>query len=355
MPPTGTPRASNLAERAVLAVCGYSGSGKTTLLEAVILELVGRGLSIGVIKHDAHGFAIDREGKDSDRFFRAGADVCLRGPGETAWRLHPGPATGLETSVKRLLTSCDFVLVEGHKGTPLPKVWLTGDESTPPPPDAENVLAVLERGADLVGRLLAIVEDRLAQAWRTRPIYGGLLIGGRSTRMGQPKQMLEHRGQTFAEILHGALAPHTARVVLLGAGPIPAGLADLERLPDPPELAGPLAGLVAALRWAPAAAWVLAACDLPRAVPEAVAWLLDRRRPGVRAVLPAGPSGRAEPLLAVYEPHVRAAVEDLAARGVLAPRRLRELPGVASPAVPDHLAQAWWNVNRPEDLERLHE
>jgi len=353
MAETRTSSAADPPVRAVLAVCGYSGSGKTTLLETVIPRLTARGLAVGAVKHDAHGFAIDREGKDSDRLFRAGADVCLRGPGETAWRLHPAPATGLETSVHRLLASCDLVLVEGHKATPLPKVWLAGAEGVPPPPDAGNVLAVLERGGDLAGRLLAIIDDLLARAWSTRPVFGGLLIGGGSTRMGRPKQMLEHRGRTFAEIIAGALAPHTARIVLLGAGPVPAALAGVERLPDPPGLAGPLAGLAAALRWAPAAAWVLAACDLPQARPEAVAWLLAQRRPGVRAVLPAGPSGRPEPLLAVYEPHVRSAVEDLAARGVLAPRHLRDLPGVASPAVPGRLAAAWRNVNRPEDLEHL--
>jgi len=255
--------------------------------------------------------------------------------------------------VDRLLSSCDLVLVEGHKATPLPKVWLTGAEGVGPPPGAENVVAALERGPHLPERLLSIIEERLAEAWRSRPIYGGLLIGGGSIRMGRPKQMMEHRGRTFAEIVHDALAPHTGRVVLLGAGPVPAALAGLERLPDPPGLAGPLAGLVAALRWAPDAAWILAACDLPLAGPDAIGWLLHQRLPGVRAVLPSGPSGRAEPLLAVYEPNVRAMVGDLAARGVLAPRRLRGLPGVVSPAVPDHLAAAWRNVNSPRDLERL--
>ena len=66
-----------LQSEPVLAVCGFSGSGKTTLLESVVGELSRRGLSVGVVKHDAHGIQIDRPGKDSDRLFlpaRPGGD-----------------------------------------------------------------------------------------------------------------------------------------------------------------------------------------------------------------------------------------------------------------------------------------
>ena len=173
--------------------------------------------------------------------------------------------------------------------------------------------------------------------------------------MGRPKQLIEHAGSTFAEIALAALAPHVEQVILLGSGEVPQPLERLHRLPDPPGLAGPIAGLVAALRWAPRAAWAIAACDLPRLTTEAVAWLLGARAPGRRAVLPATAGGRIEPLLAVYEPHSRAAVEELIARGELAPRLLRDLPGIASPAVPTHLAGAWLNVNRPSDLNALEE
>ena len=341
--------------RPVLAVCGFSGSGKTTLLEAVIPVLAGRGLAVGIVKHDAHGFTIDRPGKDSDRLFRAGAGVCLRGPEEVAWRLHPGPGTGLERSVDRLLASCDLVLVEGHKDTPLPKVWLEGPRSGGPPAETVNVVATLPWGPGRPERLLGIVDDLLARAWSSRPVLGGLLVGGSSSRMGRPKQLLEHRGRSFAAIARAALQQLVDRTVVLGAGPLPDDAGGALRLPNPPGLAGPMAGLLAALRWAPGAVWVVAACDLPLVTPEAVAWLLSQRRPGVRAILPIGPGGRVEPLLAVYEPRAREAVEELAAGGALAPRHLRAIPGVHSPPVPAGLASAWRNVNTPADLAALPE
>jgi len=70
----------------VFGICGWKNSGKTTLIESLIPHLIAQGLSLAVVKHDAHGLEVDRRGKDSDRFFRAGGDVILKGPGEEICR-----------------------------------------------------------------------------------------------------------------------------------------------------------------------------------------------------------------------------------------------------------------------------
>ena len=49
----------------MISVVAKSGTGKTTLLEKLIAELKRRGYLVGAMKHDAHQFDIDREGKDS--------------------------------------------------------------------------------------------------------------------------------------------------------------------------------------------------------------------------------------------------------------------------------------------------
>ncbi len=338
--------------RAAFGVCGWSGSGKTTLLEQVIPELVGRGLAVAVVKHDAHGVSLDTPGKDSDRLFRAGADICLRGPNEVAWRLRPGPATALDAVVDGLLLDHDLVLVEGHKETPLPKVWLAHPEDQALPPEVTEVAEVLKWGAGREARLLARIEAWLDVAWAERPLYGGLLVGGASRRMGQPKQLLTYQGSTLAEIAAAALAPHVGEVLLLGSGEVAPSLVHLRRLPDPPGVVGPLAGLLAAHRWAPEAAWLVAACDLPRVGPEAVAWLKGARRPGRWAVVPSHGRG-VEPLLAVYEPQALAWLEGEAAAGRLAPRAVARHSKVDTSAPPDGLVVAWINVNTPEALAAL--
>ncbi|MCP4902086.1 MAG: molybdopterin-guanine dinucleotide biosynthesis protein B, partial [bacterium] len=108
----------------IVVVSGYSGSGKTTLLEAAIPRLTSCGLRVAAIKHDAHGLKLDTEGKDSYRLFRAGADVMVSGPEESALRRHSSDQYNLDDTLALLLRDHDVVLVEGHKATPLPKVWL---------------------------------------------------------------------------------------------------------------------------------------------------------------------------------------------------------------------------------------
>ena len=181
------------------------------------------------------------------------------------------------------------------------------------------------------------------------PIFGGLLVGGASRRMGRPKATLHFGERKLAEVAASALTASVEEIVLLGAGPVPDVLAGNRRLPDPPGLVGPLAGLLAALRWAPHATWVIAACDLPRVTPEAVAWLVAQRRPGCWAVLPrVGPG--LEPLLAVYEPGARPLLEDLVAAGRRAPRLIADHPSVATPEPPPEIIGCWYNANTPGEL-----
>jgi molybdopterin-guanine dinucleotide biosynthesis protein MobB len=340
----------------VLAVCGWRGAGKTTLLEGVIPELVRRGLTVAAIKHHTHSGAlsVDQPGKDSDRLFRAGADVHLRAPAEAFEWTHRTDDDELAAVLSGLLEGHDLVLVEGHKDTPLPKVWLSSEHEQGPPEDVAGVLAVLPRDSDRPRRFQELLDEWLPRAWSAIPVYGGVLVGGAGTRIGHPKQLLPHSGGTFLEAVVAAIHPILPHVVLLGRGAIPAACERLPRLADAPGLAGPLAGMLAALRWAPGHAWLFAACDLPMLSPEAVTWLVGQRRPGRWAVLPDCGKG-VEPLLALYEPQVREPLQRLAADPEAGPRLLERHPKVHVLAPPAALRDCWRNINTPADLAALGE
>ena len=140
-------------------ICGFSGSGKTTVIEAVVGELTGRGLNIGVIKHDVHGINIDHEGKDTDRFFKAGADVVIRGPEQCFFRAHRRGDMPLEELLGLIGPYYDLILVEGHKTTPLEqKVWLCSDAGEAPPPEAEGIRRVLKRDEDRVRIVMDMID-----------------------------------------------------------------------------------------------------------------------------------------------------------------------------------------------------
>jgi molybdopterin-guanine dinucleotide biosynthesis protein MobB len=336
-----------MADYPVFGICGYSGSGKTTLIEALVPALVAQGLRIAVLKHDCHGLSADREGKDSDRFFKAGADVVAQGPGEVFFRRHGSPSD-LAAIVRALGPHYDVVLVEGHKQSPLAsKLWLLGEGEQAPPPEAGAVDLVLDRRADRPAAALEWIGQRLKRAWLATPVYAGILIGGQSARMGRPKHLLPAGAATWVERTAACAGNCAERVALLGGGDVPASLRALPVLPDVEDAQGPLRGMLAAMRWAPLAAWLFLPCDTPWLSEAALRWLLGRRRPGIWAVLPRLADASApEPLPGYYDPRAAGLLERV--RG---PIELAAEPNVAAPLIPADLAAAWKNVNSPAELD----
>jgi len=339
------------AREPVLAVCGWSGSGKTTLLERVIPLFVDRGLRVAVVKHDAHGLDIDREGKDSARFFAAGADIHLRGPTEQLWRSRHRIEDTLERAISRLLGTHDLVLIEGHKDTPLPKIWCLSEGEESVPESISGVITNLPWNGDRTAALLAVVEERLKAAFAARVLFGGILIGGDSRRMGSPKQGISVEGRSLLSTVASSLRSKVEWIVVLGRGDTPGDAGPLHQLSDAPGTGqGPLAGLLTALRWAPGVCWVVGACDMPGITAEALEWLINQRRPGCWAVIPRDSEGHLHATLALYEPQAASLIDTLVSQGLKAPRGLVQWPEVHTPTIPDSLAHAWLNVNTPEEL-----
>ena len=178
-----------------------------------------------------------------------------------------------------------------------------------------------------------------------------VLVGGGSRRMGRPKLALRRDGLTLVEIAVAAVDGLAGTTVLAGDGPLPRGLSGYRRLSDPPNVAGPLGGILAAMRWDPKAAWVVMACDMPLARPEAVEWLVSQRRSGVLAVLPQIVPGTVEPFLAVYEPQMKDVLERRAGEGRFGFQDLAGARGISCPPPPDKIRDAWTNVNTLEEFQ----
>ena len=87
--------------------------------------------------------------------------------------------------------------------------------------------------------------------------------------------------------------------------------------------------------------------------PEAVRWLVSRRRTGAWVVFPTL-EGFVEPLLALYEPESRALLEKAAAAGERALRRLASNPQVVTAEAPVSLRRCWFSANTPQEVAALH-
>ena len=120
----------------VYSVVAFSGTGKTTLIEKLVTELKARGLRVAVVKHDAHEFDIDHEGKDSWRFSRAGADVTVV-VSESKAAMIENRHVSLETLLSRI-TDVDIIITEGYKSGAMPKIAVQRSETGKPLPVAPN-------------------------------------------------------------------------------------------------------------------------------------------------------------------------------------------------------------------------
>jgi molybdopterin-guanine dinucleotide biosynthesis protein A len=191
-----------------------------------------------------------------------------------------------------------------------------------------------------------------------------VLAGGKSTRMGASKALLEIRGETML-----------ARAVRL-----PASLAVRCKVIGPPSLqehvhvevaedaypgCGPMGGIATALglavRHSPSKTWnLILACDMPYLTPEWLHYLIARAIASESGVVLAADDRGWEPLCAMYRSTAGAAIASALERGV---RKVTDgLAGLKVEIVEpaqwkrfDSGGRLFKNVNTPEDYRAAKE
>jgi molybdopterin-guanine dinucleotide biosynthesis protein B len=112
-------------KRLAIAFTGKSNSGKTTLLVKVSQKLQEDGYKVAMVKHDPHDKAIfDKEGKDSHKFSSTGADVVVISPTRTTMFKKEKQSIN---QIIELFGDFDYLLVEGLKSIPLPRICVARD------------------------------------------------------------------------------------------------------------------------------------------------------------------------------------------------------------------------------------
>ena len=95
---------------------GTSGCGKTTLIEKVIPLLTEKGYNVSTVKHDAHNFQMDKEGKDTWRHKQAGARAILISNKEKyALICDVDKEKSIEELTAMLPDYTDIIIAEGFK------------------------------------------------------------------------------------------------------------------------------------------------------------------------------------------------------------------------------------------------
>lgn len=101
--------------------CG-SNVGKTFVIQGIIRELKLRGYSVATIKHDVHGFDIDKKGKDTYKHREAGAETVIISSKNRLAMIKELEEEIELNEVIRLVKDKDIILVEGYKKSNLRKI-----------------------------------------------------------------------------------------------------------------------------------------------------------------------------------------------------------------------------------------
>lgn len=185
------------------------------------------------------------------------------------------------------------------------------------------------------------------------PALGVILAGGRGQRMGgADKGLVEWQGRPMAAWVLDALRPQVAAVAINAnrhAQPYARLGAPVFSDADPAAFDGPLAGLLAALKYAQGAGhgWVwIVPCDGPQ-LPEHLAAALWQARGQAPAVLPQTPDGCLQPTHALVSVSLAAALsQHLQGAGRRGLAEWLIASGAATLSWPDALP----NFNHPEQL-----
>lgn len=186
-------------------------------------------------------------------------------------------------------------------------------------------------------------------------LNGLVVCGGKSTRMGRDKFLLDYHGRPQYLHVHGLLRLFCSEVFIsCSEAQEPLITAGIRRITDEPACAanGPAAGVLSAFGHGGDKDWLVIGCDYPLLVGADVQRLVDCFRANRRPVAYyEGRTGYFEPLLAVYPASCAAALQASAAAGDYSLQQfLIRQDAVKCPASDE---RRLCSADTPEDYDRV--
>jgi molybdopterin-guanine dinucleotide biosynthesis protein A len=185
-----------------------------------------------------------------------------------------------------------------------------------------------------------------------RLVFGLVLAGGKSRRMGHDKALLNRDGESQLAFATGVLSACVDRVFVSTRADQKDDIerGQYEQIVDRYDDIGPIAGILSALEEHPDVDWLVVACDLPNISEETMRNLLQHR--GGEQPFTAYKSsydGLPEPLCAVYHSGCIEILRQFVNDGLNCPRKIlmRSQTHLLTQTDP----RALDNVNTPDDLQ----
>lgn len=181
------------------------------------------------------------------------------------------------------------------------------------------------------------------------PLYGLVLAGGKSERMGQDKGALDYHGKPQREFAADLVHPFCEQT-FISTRPGQAIESDYPLLEDKFLDLGPYGAILSAFRRNPNAAWLVVACDLPLLDKKTLQQLVANRNRSTTATAFHNPATNfPEPLITIWEPRAYPVLLQFLAQGHTCPRKV--LINSTIEELQINNTDALHNVNKPAELE----
>jgi len=155
-------------------------------------------------------------------------------------------------------------------------------------------------------------------------VFGLILAGGHSRRMGQDKTLFEFNGKPQVEYIYDLLQSYCSKVYL-SKRIDQKSYKDIAFINDSHEFSnqGPLGGILSAMKAYPQANWLVLGCDLPFITNDTIQTLVNNRNPQKQATAFISTQDTLpEPLCAIWEGHAYNSILKLFNKGVHCPRKV---------------------------------
>lgn len=183
-------------------------------------------------------------------------------------------------------------------------------------------------------------------------LYGLVLAGGKSQRMGRDKGLIDYHGKPQREFLHDLLSEICEETYFSCRTEQISELKKFKTIPDTFDDLGPFGGILSAFRQNPDAAWLVVACDLPLLDKEAITELVERQNHSkIATSFYSEETDFPEPLIAIWQPRSYSVLLQFLAQGYACPRKvlINSEIELVYPKRPEVLK----NVNHPREADDM--
>lgn len=182
-------------------------------------------------------------------------------------------------------------------------------------------------------------------------LYGLVLAGGKSTRMGRDKGLIDYHGKPQREYVF-EMMEKVCEKTFLSFREGQENESNLPVLHDTFTGLGPFGAMLSAFRKHPNQAWLVVACDLPLLDKKTLDYLVKNRNPSKLATAFYNPeTDFPEPLITIWEPRSYPILYQFLAQGYSCPRKI--LINSEIELIKIEGTEVLKNVNNPEELAEV--